>query len=65
LPRFIAAEEPELVRVLPDKVSLTRSLWLTTHADIKDLARIRAVNGFVVEAVKAAQAAFAVGAQDD
>ena len=52
LPNFIAAREPGLVRVLPDAVGLERSLWLVTHADLKRLARIRAVTSTIVEAVR-------------
>lgn len=52
LPNFIAAREPGLVRVLPGAVELERSLWLVTHADLKRLARIRAVTSLIVEAVR-------------
>lgn len=58
LPDFIARREPSLVRVLPGLVGLTRSLWLVTHQDLKDLARIRAVVDFTVDAVKSARAEF-------
>jgi DNA-binding transcriptional LysR family regulator len=53
LPDFIAAEEPGLVQVLPDKVALTRSLWLLTHADLRQLARVKTVTEFLVEEVRA------------
>lgn len=53
IPDFIAEREPGLVRVLPEKVGLTRELWLVTHADLKDLARIKAVTGFITDAVRA------------
>lgn len=43
LPCFMAAERRDLVCVLPDEVTLTRSFWLMMHADSRDLARIRAV----------------------
>ena len=59
LPDFIAAAEPGLVKVLPNDVGLTRSLWLVTHQDLKGLARIRAVTDFMVEAVKDARTVFA------
>ena len=59
LPEFIAAQEPGLRRVLPAQVSLTRSLWLLTHADLKGLARIRAASEFIVEEVRAARPLFA------
>jgi DNA-binding transcriptional LysR family regulator len=58
LPDFIAAADPKLRRVLPGQVSLTRSLWLVTHQDLKSLARIRAVTDFVVEQVREARTAF-------
>jgi len=61
LPDFIAAREPGLRRVLPDAVHLDRSLWLVTHADLKSLARIRAVTAVIVEAVKADRAMFTGG----
>lgn len=53
LPDFIAAREPGLVRVLPEAVALERSLWLVVHADLRTLARVRAVTEMIVEAVKA------------
>ena len=52
LPNFIAAQQPGLVRVLPEAVQLDRSLWLVTHADLRRLARIRAVTSVIVEAVR-------------
>lgn len=58
LPDFIAAGEPGLVRVLPEAVELTRSLWLLTHADLRGLARVKAVSEFIVEEVRASRAAF-------
>ncbi|MGZ9101008.1 MAG: LysR substrate-binding domain-containing protein, partial [Brevundimonas sp.] len=61
LPDFIAARDPRLRRVLPDAVHLDRSLWLATHADLKPLARIRAVTAMIVEAVKADRAMFTGG----
>ena len=47
--------------MLPDAVHLDRSLWLVTHADLKPLARIRAVTAMIVEAVKADRAMFTGG----
>ncbi len=44
---FMVANEPNLMRILPDEVSLTREIWLAVHADLKDLARIRAVISFL------------------
>jgi DNA-binding transcriptional LysR family regulator len=58
LPNFMAALEPRLVPVLPDKVSIVRSFWLIVHADLKEVARIRATMDFLVREVKAARALF-------
>jgi len=58
LPHFIAREEPDLVPVLPAEVNLTRSFWLVTHADLRNLARVRETADFIVDEVKAAKAAF-------
>jgi DNA-binding transcriptional LysR family regulator len=58
LPAFLAREEEGLVRVLPDEISLTRSLWLTVHQDLADLARVRAAVRFIKDEVEAARAKF-------
>lgn len=58
LPDFLAAREPSLVCVLPDQVALTRSFWLIVHADLKDVARVRAIVEFLVRETKANRAAF-------
>ena len=53
LPDFIGVREPGLRRVLPDAVHLDRSLWLVVHADLRSLARIKAVTAMITGAVKA------------
>lgn len=58
LPAFLAREEPGLVRVLSDEVNLTRSLWLTVHQDLADLARVRAAVRFIKEEVEADRGLF-------
>lgn len=58
LPAFLAHEESRLVRVLPGEVSLTRTLWLTVHQDLAELARIKAVVRFIRAEVEAARASF-------
>lgn len=58
LPAFLAGEEEGLVRILPEEVSLTRSLWLIVHQDLSELARIKAVVRFIKEEVEAAKATF-------
>lgn len=55
LPRFMAAQKP-LVPVLPEAVALTRSFWLIVHAELRDVARIRATVDFLVRETKAARA---------
>ena len=58
LPHFIAGHDPELVQVLPEEVHLTRAFWLITHADLKNLARVRVTTEFIVGEVKAARREF-------
>jgi DNA-binding transcriptional LysR family regulator len=58
LPAFLAGEEEGLVRVLPAEISLTRSLWLTVHQDLAELARVRAAVGFIKEEVEKAKGLF-------
>jgi DNA-binding transcriptional LysR family regulator len=54
LPVFVAASCPELVPVLPDHITLTRSYWMSAPADQADSARVRRVRAFVHEEVEAA-----------
>ncbi|HEX8064594.1 MAG TPA: LysR family transcriptional regulator [Allosphingosinicella sp.] len=58
LPAFLAREEPGLARVLPDEVNLTRSLWLTVHQDLAELARVRAAMRFIRDEVEGALGLF-------
>jgi DNA-binding transcriptional LysR family regulator len=58
LPAFLAREEPDLVRVLPDEIILTRSLWLIVHQDLAELARVKAAVRFLKEIVEAERALF-------
>jgi DNA-binding transcriptional LysR family regulator len=59
LPRFMTAQQPDLLRVLPRLVSLRRSFWLTVHADLRELARIRAAVDFLSAQVRVARKLFA------
>ena len=54
----MASAHPELVAVLPDEVSISRTFWLLMHADSKDLARIRAVADYIYETVERERALF-------
>jgi len=61
LPGFLAGKEEGLVRVLPNEVSLTRSLWLIVHQDLAELARVKAVVRFIKDEVEAAKESFKLG----
>ena len=52
---FLADGDPRLVPVLAEEVSLTRSFWLLVHADLKDVARVRAIVDFLVRETKQAR----------
>lgn len=54
LPRFMT-RDTGLTRVLPNDVTLTRSFWLIVHADLRDVARIRATMDFLVREIRAAR----------
>lgn len=54
LPRFMTGDA-RLQRVLADQVTLTRSFWLIVHADLRDVARIRATMDFLVREIRAAR----------
>lgn len=58
LPSFMADHEPNLVPVLGDTVSLIRTFWLVTHADLHDLTHIRAVSDFIAQEVREAKRLF-------
>ncbi len=47
LPWYIAAKYPELQIVLPERVRLTRTYWLTCHRDLRVMQWVRAVIGFL------------------
>ena len=52
IPDFVAHGRPYLRRVLPGQVRLTREFHLVVHADLKAVARVRAVTDFITEAVR-------------
>lgn len=58
LPCFMARREPDLVRLLPQEIKLFRSYWLITHADARDLVRVKVVADFIVQRVKEEGAGF-------
>ena len=51
LPSFMAAGEPLLRPVLSREVELTRTFWMITHPELRDLARIKTVWNFLKEIV--------------
>lgn len=42
LPRFLVVDRPELELVLPDKVSLRRTMWVVVRREALNLARVQA-----------------------
>lgn len=52
LPRFIAAKHPRLRCVLEDQVKIKRTFWLSVHADLHRLARIRAICEFITQEMR-------------
>jgi DNA-binding transcriptional LysR family regulator len=58
LPSFIARTYPDLVPVLPEKVSLRRSYFMYVHEDSSKAANVRAAATFIATEVSAAQAVF-------
>ena len=46
---FMAAQYPQLVKVLPGEVSFTRSFWFIVHEDYARLERVRAVSDAIVD----------------
>lgn len=55
LPCFLADPEPTLLRALPPDASLTSGLWLLTHRDLRDTARIRAFMDFIAQSIRSQQ----------
>ncbi|MBB6306532.1 LysR family transcriptional regulator [Xanthobacter tagetidis] len=51
----------DLVPVLHEEVGLTRTFWLLTHPDTRELARIRVAADFIVEAAQRARGALMAG----
>jgi DNA-binding transcriptional LysR family regulator len=58
LPCFLAGTEPRLKRMLSEHVTLTRSFYMITHSDIRNLARIQIARDFIAKEVAAARSFF-------
>lgn len=52
LPAFIAQNHAQLQPVLADQIATRRAFWLTVHADLRDLARVRETGDFIEEEVR-------------
>ncbi|MEF2550770.1 LysR family transcriptional regulator [Aurantimonas sp. A2-1-M11] len=57
---FMAADRPQLVRILPDE-TIHRSYWLVYHESVRDIRRIAAVADFIRDCVAADRAVFSAG----
>jgi DNA-binding transcriptional LysR family regulator len=52
LPCYLGDPEPDLVRTAPPMRELTRELWLITHSDLRQTARVRAFFDVIGEGLK-------------
>jgi DNA-binding transcriptional LysR family regulator len=55
---FAAEQDPRLVRLLPEAVSIERDYWLVQHEDQRHLPRVRAVATFLQDLVRQERARF-------
>jgi len=60
LPTFVAADEPKLVRILADDVSVRREIWVSVRTEQNHLSRIKAVLQFL-KSVIVSDANFLIG----
>lgn len=51
LPSFACPERFGLVRLLAEKVEISRPIWMTVHRDLQYLPRVKAVKRFLQEAI--------------
>lgn len=56
LPAFVAAQDAQLVPVLPDQARFTRTFWMSMPAENKHVARMQATWAFLRESVGQRQA---------
>ncbi|MBN9063794.1 MAG: LysR family transcriptional regulator [Rhizobiales bacterium 65-9] len=57
---YAAQRDPDFVRLLPDR-AVRRTYWLVTHADVRDVARVRLVHDFILASARRDRALFAAG----
>ena len=53
LPCYIGDQEPEIRRISPERVERMTDLWVLTHKDLRNVARIRAFVDFISTAIEA------------
>jgi DNA-binding transcriptional LysR family regulator len=58
LPAYIASRYPDLVPVIPEKISLKRSYWLVAGVDVAPSPRVQAIRHFMHAEVETYQAQF-------
>jgi DNA-binding transcriptional LysR family regulator len=58
LPAFIAENHARLQPVLAGEIAARRAFWLTVHADLRELARVRETASFIEEEVRKARDQF-------
>jgi len=58
LPAFIAQNHAQLQPVLTQEIAVKRTFWLTVHADLRDLARVRETANFIEAEVRMAREMF-------
>jgi DNA-binding transcriptional LysR family regulator len=58
LPAFIAGNHAQLRPVLAHEIAVRRSFWLTVHADLNELARVRETCNFIEEEVRKSRELF-------
>ena len=64
LPCFMARTDPNLVRVLAGEIELSRAYWLVTHAETRDVARVRLLADFIRTEAERAPEFWGAGACD-
>ena len=58
LPCFMAVNHSGLVRILQKQVHITRSYWIVTHSAARAPARVKALQDFLLDVVKANRSIF-------
>ena len=49
---FVAKQYPQLVKVLPEEISFTRTFWYIVHEDYAKLQRIKVVSDAMIEGIR-------------